>query len=118
MDVFSDFIKQMKKKYSSEWGSIYYKKPKSREKIARLAGTQLSQTALNEYLLYDSPKYIISETDTAVRYTRAHSAFIFTIPINGSYYIFFLGSKRYDAYAQDLSYIVRDIINFKMRLQE
>lgn len=116
MDIFSFFLQQLKRKYQSEWGSIYYRKPRIRGNIL-LAGDKLSSTALNEYMSYDTPKYFVSDSDTAIQYTRAFSVFVLSTPINECPFVFFLATRRRDAYSADLTYMIRDIINFKMRLQ-
>ena len=93
--------------------AIYYTTPAT-EKPVHLTGEELVPELLEQYFLYDGPKYIVAEGSKPLRFTdRYFSRLVYPTRVPGQTILFVFSSEQHEAYETIASSIVTDIAAFK-----
>ena len=119
IQIYQDFARQMVTKYGQAAIAdlaIYYTTPAT-EKPVHLTGEELVPELLEQYFLYDGPKYIIAEGSKPLRFTdRYFSRLVYPTRVPGQTLLFVFSSEQHEAYEAIASSIVTDIAAFKERI--
>lgn len=119
IQIYQDFARQMVTKYGQAAIAdlaIYYTTPAT-EKPVHLTGEELVPELLEQYFLYDGPKYIIAEGSKPLRFTdRYFSRLVYPTRVPGQTILFVFSSEQHEAYEAIASSIVTDIAAFKERI--
>ena len=119
IQIYQDFARQMVTKYGQTAIAdlaIYYTTPAT-EKPVHLTGEELVQELLEQYFLYDGPKYIVAEGSKPLRFTdRYFSRLVYPTRVPGQTLLFVFSSEQHEAYEAIASSIVTDIAAFKERI--
>lgn len=119
IQIYQDFARQMVTKYGQAAIAdlaIYYTTPAT-EKPVHLTGEELVPELLEQYFLYDGPKYIVAEGSKPLRFTdRYFSRLVYPTRVPGQTILFVFSSEQHEAYETIASSIVTDIAAFKERI--
>ena len=119
IQIYQDFAWQMVTKYGQAAIAdlaIYYTTPAT-EKPVHLTGEELVPELLEQYFLYDGPKYIVAEGSKPLRFTdRYFSRLVYPTRVPGQTLLFVFSSEQHEAYEAIASSIVTDIAAFKERI--
>ena len=119
IQMYQDFARQMVTKYGQAAIAdlaIYYTTPAT-EKPVHLTGEELVPELLEQYFLYDGPKYIVAEGSKPLRFTdRYFSRLVYPTRVPGQTLLFVFSSEQHEAYEAIASSIVTDIAAFKERI--
>ena len=119
IQIYQDFARQMVTKYGQAAIAdlaIYYTTPAT-EKPVHLTGEELVLELLEQYFLYDGPKYIVAEGSKPLRFTdRYFSRLVYPTRVPGQTILFVFSSEQHEAYEAIASSIVTDIAAFKERI--
>ena len=119
IQIYQDFARQMVTKYGQAAIAnlaIYYTTPAT-EKPVHLTGEELVPELLEQYFLYDGPKYIVAEGSKPLRFTdRYFSRLVYPTRVPGQTLLFVFSSEQHEAYEAIASSIVTDIAAFKERI--
>ena len=119
IQIYQDFARQMVTKYGQAAIAdlaIYYTTPAT-EKPVHLTGEELVPELLEQYFLYDGPKYIVAEGSKPLRFTdRYFSRLVYPTRVPGQTLLFVFSSEQHEAYEAIASSIVTDIAAFKQRI--
>ena len=119
IQIYQDFARQMVTKYGQAAIAdlaIYYATPAT-EKPVHLTGEELVPELLEQYFLYDGPKYIVAEGSKPLRFTdRYFSRLVYPTRVPGQTILFVFSSEQHEAYEAIASSIVTDIAAFKERI--
>ena len=119
IQIYQDFARQMVTKYGQAAIAdlaIYYTTPAT-EKPVHLTGEELVPELLEQYFLYDGPKYIVAEGSKPLRFTdRYFSRLVYPTRVPGQTLLFVFSSVQHEAYEAIASSIVTDIAAFKERI--
>lgn len=119
IQIYQDFARQMVTKYGQAAIAdlaIYYTTPAT-EKPVHLTGEELVPELLEQYFLYDGPKYIVAEGSKSLRFTdRYFSRLVYPTRVPGQTLLFVFSSEQHEAYEAIASSIVTDIAAFKERI--
>ena len=119
IQIYHDFVRQMVTKYGQAAIAdlaIYYTTPAT-EKPVHLTGEELVPELLEQYFLYDGPKYIVAEGSKPLRFTdRYFSRLVYPTRVPGQTILFVFSSEQHEAYETIASSIVTDISAFKERI--
>ena len=119
IQIYQDFARQMVTKYGQAAIAdlaIYYTTPAT-EKPVHLTGEELVPELLEQYFLYDGPKYIVAEGSKPLRFTdRYFSRLVYPTRVPGQTLVFVFSSEQHEAYEAIASSIVTDIAAFKERI--
>ena len=119
IQIYQDFARQMVTKYGQAaiaHLAIYYTTPAT-EKPVHLTGEELVPELLEQYFLYDGPKYIVAEGSKPLRFTdRYFSRLVYPTRVPGQTLLFVFSSEQHEAYEAIASSIVTDIAAFKERI--
>lgn len=119
IQIYQDFARQMVTKYGQAAIAdlaIYYTTPAT-EKPVHLTGEELVPELLEQYFLYDGPKYIVAEGSKPLRFTdRYFSRLVYPTRVPGQTILFVFSSEQHEAYEAIASSIVTDIAAFKERI--
>ena len=119
IQIYQDFARQMVTKYGQAEIAdlaIYYTTPAT-EKPVHLTGEELVPELLEQYFLYDGPKYIVAEGSKPLRFTdRYFSRLVYPTRVPGQTLLFVFSSEQHEAYEAIASSIVTDIAAFKERI--
>ena len=119
IQIYQDFARQMVTKYGQAAIAdlaIYYTTPAT-EKPVHLTGEELVPELLEQYFLYDGPKYIVAEGSKPLRFTdRYFSRLVYPTRVPGQTILFVSSSEQHEAYETIASSIVTDISAFKERI--
>ena len=119
IQIYQDFARQMVTKYGQAAIAdlaIYYTTPAT-EKPVHLTGEELVPELLEQYFLYDGPKYIVAEGSKPLRFTdRYFSRLVYPTRVPGQTLLFVFSSEQHEAYEAIASSIVTDIAAFKDRI--
>ena len=119
IQIYQDFARQMVTKYGQAAIAdlaIYYNTPAT-EKPVHLTGEELVPELLEQYFLYDGPKYIVAEGSKPLRFTdRYFSRLVYPTRVPGQTLLFVFSSEQHEAYEAIASSIVTDIAAFKERI--
>ena len=119
IQIYQDFARQMVTKYGQAAIAdlaIYYTTPAT-EKPVHLTGEELVPELLEQYFLYDGPKYIVAEGSKPLRFTdRYFSRLVYPTRVPGQTLLFVFSSEQHEAYETIASSIVTDIAAFKERI--
>lgn len=119
IQIYQDFARQMVTKYGQAAIAdlaIYYTTPAT-EKPVHLTGEELVPELLEQYFLYDGPKYIVAEGSKPLRFTdRYFSRLVYPTCVPGQTILFVFSSEQHEAYETIASSIVTDIAAFKERI--
>ena len=119
IQIYQDFARQMVTKYGQAAIAdlaIYYTTPAT-EKPVHLTGEELVPELLEQYFLYDGPKYIVAEGSKPLRCTdRYFSRLVYPTRVPGQTLLFVFSSEQHEAYEAIASSIVTDIAAFKERI--
>ena len=119
IQIYQDFARQMVTKYGQAGIAdlaIYYTTPAT-EKPVHLTGEELVPELLEQYFLYDGPKYIVAEGSKPLRFTdRYFSRLVYPTRVPGQTLLFVFSSEQHEAYEAIASSIVTDIAAFKERI--
>ncbi len=82
-----------------------------------LTGEELVPELLEQYFLYDGPKYIVAEGSKPLRFTdRYFSRLVYPTRVPGQTILFVFSSEQHEAYETIASSVVTDIAAFKERI--
>lgn len=119
IQIYQDFARQMVTKYGQAAIAdlaIYYTTPAT-EKPVHLTGEELVPELLEQYFLYDGPKYIVAEGSKPLRFTdRYFSRLVYPTRVPGQTILFVFSSEQHEAYETIASSVVTDIAAFKERI--
>ena len=119
IQIYQDFARQMVTKYGQAAIAdlaIYYTTPAT-EKPVHLTGEELVPELLEQYFLYDGPKYIVAEGSKPLRFTdRYFSRLVYPTRVPGQTLLFVFSTEQHEAYEAIASSIVTDIAAFKERI--
>ena len=119
IQIYQDFARQMVTKYGQAAIAdlaIYCTTPAT-EKPVHLTGEELVPELLEQYFLYDGPKYIVAEGSKPLRFTdRYFSRLVYPTRVPGQTLLFVFSSEQHEAYEAIASSIVTDIAAFKERI--
>ena len=119
IQIYQDFARQMVTKYGQAAIAdlaIYYTTPAT-EKPVHLTGEELVPELLEQYFLYDGPKYIVAEGSKPLRFTdRYFSRLVYPTRVPGQTLLFVFSSEQHEAYEAIASSVVTDIAAFKERI--
>ena len=127
IQIYQDFARQMVTKYGQAAIAdlaIYYTTPATEKPVhltssspVRCTGEELVPELLEQYFLYDGPKYIVAEGSKPLRFTdRYFSRLVYPTRVPGQTLLFVFSSEQHEAYEAIASSIVTDIAAFKERI--
>ena len=99
IQIYQDFARQMVTKYGQAAIAdlaIYYTTPAT-EKPVHLTGEELVPELLEQYFLYDGPKYIVAEGSKPLRFTdRYFSRLVYPTRVPGQTILFVFSSEQHE----------------------